>query len=215
MKSIIAPAVTFATNVRIALKPEHRKQFLAIIAETQQSTLKEEAGSIYYFVGKDRSDPFIFHFHEQYTSLEAYEEGHQLSNHYSKLMEFAKMDRLESLRSSPFSCNSAGIKPHDLDKPTVRLNVTSFVKASFRKEFLEIMEKHAATSREEPGCLQFDWGESTETENTFFMAEAYASQDDFDFHASTPHFKRFGDFNAKGPYTKPQIVDFYDTGALN
>lgn len=72
--------------------------------------------------------------------------------------------------------------------------------------------RHRADSKAEPGCVQFDWGESTTEPNTFYMHEEYKNRDAYNAHEKTPHDDRFFAFDTdKDPYVEPQVVSLYQT----
>ena len=58
------------------------------------------------------------------------------------------------------------------------------------EKFYELMQKHAAASREEPGCLQFDICAPLEGENRLQLYELYEDRAAFDAHASTERIKQ-------------------------
>ena len=76
------------------------------------------------------------------------------------------------------------------------------------------MKSHQANSKQEPLCLQFDWGISAHDPNRIYMHEEYAGADDgkegLTAHANSAHFARFAKFvEEKDPFNKPQVVQFY------
>jgi quinol monooxygenase YgiN len=208
--SVIMSRVVVATNNKVVVKPDRRDEFIAVLQQVQKSSLQDEPGILCYAWGHDVNDRNSFYFHEQYRTLQDYEK-HKTSPHYETLMEFAKTDPLVSLTIKQFE-GTHEPKAHgsdDLVNPSFRLNVESFLKPEFREEFLQLMKTHQASSFAELGCVQFDWGESMTEPNTFYMHEQYKTKVDYDFHETTPHFAKFGMFNAKDPYTKPQVVDYF------
>ncbi len=56
-------------------------------------------------------------------------------------------------------------------------------------EYYERMCRHAAASRQEPGCLRFDVVAPREGEERLMLYELYADQAALDFHAGTERFK--------------------------
>lgn len=58
--------------------------------------------------------------------------------------------------------------------------------------FLPQMKANANASLQEPQCEQFDvcWNEG---ENTVFLYELYHSEEAFQFHLETAHFKHFNE----------------------
>jgi len=54
----------------------------------------------------------------------------------------------------------------------------------------ELLTRHAAASRAEPGCLQFDAHQGIDNPDEFALVERYESQAAFAEHRRTPHFRR-------------------------
>ena len=54
----------------------------------------------------------------------------------------------------------------------------------------QLLARHAAASRAEPGCLQFDAHQGIDSPDEFALAERDESQAAFAEHRRTPHFRR-------------------------
>jgi quinol monooxygenase YgiN len=54
----------------------------------------------------------------------------------------------------------------------------------------QLLARHAAASRDEPGCLQFDAHQGIDNPDEFALVERYESQAAFAEHRRTPHFRR-------------------------
>ncbi|MDV0446556.1 putative monooxygenase YcnE [Methanosarcinaceae archaeon Ag5] len=66
------------------------------------------------------------------------------------------------------------------------------IKPEFKEEFLLTTKPLIAKSRAEPGCISYALYESTEKEDTFIMVEQWKTQNIFDSHVASDHFKAFG-----------------------
>ena len=190
------------------MKPESSEAFLAAIEADARGTRDNEPGALQFVLGQNVDDANAFHLHEQYKS-KADLDHHESTPHFNTFVEFVKS-------ADPFSAPMIVEKYECAHEPKVNpprsaycLNVESCIKAEFRDEFIALMKTHQASSQAEPGCVQFDWGESLETPSTFFIHEQYKDKAAYDAHEKTPHFGKFGVFNAKDPYSKPQVVSFY------
>ena len=64
---------------------------------------------------------------------------------------------------------------------------------------LQVIEKDAKGSRDEPGRMRFDVLRASETRFLFY--EAYVSNEAVDTHKAQPHFKLWSDFKASGGCT--------------
>ena len=54
----------------------------------------------------------------------------------------------------------------------------------------QLLAGHAAASRDEPGCLQFDAHQGIDNPDEFALVERYESQAAFAEHRRTPHLRR-------------------------
>ena len=54
----------------------------------------------------------------------------------------------------------------------------------------QLLARHAAASRAEPGCLQFDAHQGIDSPDEFALVERYESQAAFAEHRRTPHLRR-------------------------
>lgn len=201
--------MVLAKNVQVDVKPDRVDEFLALIQNVRDRTMATESGALQYVIGRDVNNPNVIHLHEQYKTLDD-SAHHENTEHYQELMAFAATDPLSTpLVLEKYSCAHAPVVIPS--RPAFCLNVESCIKPEFRDEFLTLMKSHQAKSQAEPACLQFDWGESIDTPNSFYIHEQYKDKSGFDAHESSPHFAKFGEFNAKDPYSKPQVVSFYNT----
>lgn len=57
-------------------------------------------------------------------------------------------------------------------------------------EVAELLVRHSAAARQEPGCLQFDVLRSREDGDVFVLLERYIGEQAFADHRTSPHFKR-------------------------
>mmetsp|Transcript_23774 Transcript_23774/g.26024 ORF Transcript_23774/g.26024 Transcript_23774/m.26024 type:complete len:107 (+) Transcript_23774:101-421(+) len=94
------------------------------------------------------------------------------------------------------------------------LNVTFYVKAERREEFLTVMKQNQEGAvKNEPLAILFDWGEDLNEPNTFHIQEQYRGQEGFVAHTQSTHFnifKKFAD-DTNSPWTKPAGVFFFET----
>ena len=54
----------------------------------------------------------------------------------------------------------------------------------------DLLRENAAASRAEPGCLEFTVYHAIDDPRAFLLYERYTSEDAFQAHRQTPHFKR-------------------------
>jgi quinol monooxygenase YgiN len=55
----------------------------------------------------------------------------------------------------------------------------------------EVLRKHVAATRAEPGCVQFDASRSNENPDEFVLYEKYVDDAAFEVHRASPHFQKF------------------------
>jgi len=205
-----------ALNVKFVLKPETSKSaFLTALKLDQEQTLAKEPGALQFVIGQDDCDDNAIHLHEQYKTEEDLE-YHRSTPHFIEFIKYT-MDN-DVFGEDPVIDTFACQHDNDDDTPTkisprkaYCLNVESCIKPEFRQDFLKLMASHQANSRAEPLCFQFDWGESPETPNCFYMHEEYHGVEGYKAHETSLHFDKFMVFNKREPYSKPQVVSFYKT----
>jgi quinol monooxygenase YgiN len=202
-----------ALNVKFVLKPTaSRADFLDALRVDRDETLATEPGSLLFVIGQDENDPHTIHLHEQYKSKSDLE-YHNTTPHFKNFMEYISANDVcadENILIHEYHCQHSPVKHHK-PREAYCLNVESCIKPEFRQEFLQLIKSHQEKSRHEPKCLLFDWGESPETPNSFYMHEEYDGMDGYKAHEASAHFETFMVFNQQEPYSKPQVVSFYKT----
>eukprot|EP00466_Bigelowiella_natans_P007406 jgi/Bigna1/90822/estExt_fgenesh1_pg.C_800063 len=92
------------------------------------------------------------------------------------------------------------------------VNVNISIKADRRDDFLEVIRNNQkGTMDKEPLALEYTWGESAEKRNTFFFHEKYKGRSGFVAHQRTKHFKKWKEFVASDPFTKPPQVFIFES----
>ena len=202
---------TFALSARLALKPERRDEFLKVIQYDGQQTVATEPGALQFVLGEDTSAQNVFYLHEQYHTAEDLE-VHEGMPHFAGWKEFVSSDPFtEAPVVEKFTCT------HEPVQIPIRhafcLNVELCVKPESRDDFLRVIENNYKGSNQEQLCLQYNYGESVETPNTFHFHEEYTGEEEgkegFDAHAKAPHFKVWEEFADTDPFTKPPVVQFF------
>ena len=203
-----------ALNVKVALKPEHRDEFLQLIRTDAERSRTVESGCLQFMVGKDIKEDdnnCIFYLHEQYKNQAALD-FHNGTPHLQAVVKFItdKGPLVEPMVINTYTCQHVPQRIDNSQFGSYCLNVESSVRPDLRDEFIDLMTSHQLNSQSEPGCLQFDWGVSNDDPNTFHIHEEYRNKDGFDAHLQSSHFAKFIKFNdEKKPYTKPQVVQFF------
>lgn len=94
------------------------------------------------------------------------------------------------------------------------LNVNLYIEPSRREEFLTVLKNNAkGTLSTEERCLQYSWGESVDSPNTFHFHEAYIGKEGFEYHTNSPHFQAWEKFASSepSPFSKAPEVVFFKT----
>lgn len=201
-----------ALNVKASVKPDRREEFLKYIKADADGTMAMEPGALQFVLGEDTETPNVFYFHEQYKSKSDLE-YHQTTKHFKDFLKFAETDPFtEDLVITEYECQHDPVK--NTNKPAYCLNVELCIQPEVREEFLKVIDNNQKGSRQqEPLCLQYDYGESVDTPNSFYFHEEYegadAGKEGFDAHAKAPHFAKWEEFAATNPFTKPPVVSFY------
>jgi quinol monooxygenase YgiN len=213
MQTVRSFSGPIALNVKVLVKPERRAEFLKKIQYHAKQTVKTEPGALQFTLGEDTETKNVFHFHEQYKEQKDLD-YHQASPHFVKWEEFCATDPFTAETVvNVYQCD------HDPTPVTMRsaycLNVELCIQPELRDEFLKVILNNQKGSRAEPFCLQYDFGESVDTPNSFYFHEQYTGADKgkegFDAHAIAPHFQIWEKFAATDPFSKPPVVSFYRT----
>jgi quinol monooxygenase YgiN len=217
MRSSSSGPHPYCVNFKCKVQVSRRDDFISLVRKNQRLTLDEEPEALQYIVGEDTEEENVFYIHEQFTSSEGFA-AHRDTQRNAAWQEFKATNPFEEDGGDPTTNFYHGT--HSAIKIPVRdafcLNVQLCIKPDVRDEFLEVIENNARGSNEdEPLCLQYDWGEDTYQPNVFHFHEEYtgadAGKEGFDVHALAPHFTKWEEFAATGPFTKPPVVSFYRT----
>jgi len=64
------------------------------------------------------------------------------------------------------------------------------VKPEFADSWIQISEDFTRATRNEPGCLWFEWSRSVEDSNEYVLVEAFRDGDAGGAHVQSDHFKQ-------------------------
>lgn len=68
-----------------------------------------------------------------------------------------------------------------------------FICPPFIQEFHRAIEQLTVLSREEPGCLEYNWYADPSEAGTFAVVEHYRDQESLQYHFSRPYLQHFVD----------------------
>lgn len=217
----------FAINVRFSLKKDRRDDFLAVMKNNIFQTMNNEPNALQFVLGQDvddDDDDNNFYLHEEYKSQKDHADLHSKTDYYDDCMKsFAtaesftephQADEFVLLHDAP----SEKIIPSlsSLSSGIFCVNAQLCVKPEMRNEFLNILAnlKHHADQDDEPLCMQFSYGESIHTPNTFHVHEQYIGAhgglEGFQAHEASSHLEPCRQFIATHHhFTNPPIMHKY------
>lgn len=173
----------------MTLKPERREEFLIMMQANAKQTSQTEPGALQFVYGLDTLDENVYHVHEQYRSKSDFD-FHCTTPHFLVSKKFVDTEPFTDATIRIYQGLHKPVKIEQIVAYCVHVELC--VKPEFREEFLVVIDNNQRESRAEPLCLQYDFGESIESPNTFYFHEQYAGADDgkegFDAHRGFPHF---------------------------
>jgi quinol monooxygenase YgiN len=212
----------YALNLKFTLKSERREEFLSLVKDNQKKTLDLEPAALQYVVGEDVDSPNTFYLHEEFIGSAGFD-AHREMPHAATWAAFKDSNPFIEGGEPELDLYYEFKSKYDLDTPNqipIRsafcVHVELCIKPEIREEFLKVIENNQKGSTEdEPLCLQYAYGESASTANTFIFHEQYKGEDGgkegFDAHTKAPHFGAWEEFVEKDPFTKPPVVNFFKT----
>ena len=216
--ALMAQEPLYCLNVKLCVKPERRKEFLACIEANQRGTLSNEPLACTYVYGEDETTPNTFHFFEQYQGREGFE-AHAATPHFADWEVFAGSDPFTAepevsfyTEDSPGRVGLATVAPGE---QLFSLHVALHVKPERREDFLTALrsDQAGALSTEE-ACAAYLFGEDENEANTFHMFEQYTGgRAGFTSHSQTPHYEAWAAFKATEPFSAPATVSYYTSPA--
>jgi quinol monooxygenase YgiN len=205
----------YCMNLKCTVKESRRDDFLSLIKENQFKTLQDEPEALQYVVGEDVDSPNTCYIHEQFASADGFA-YHRNTPHNANWHKFKASDPFidEPVTNFFYGKHEATAKAPMRD--AFCLNVQLCIDPKYREEFLEVIINNSRGANEnEPLCLQYDWGEDCNEPNTFHFHEQYTGADGgkegFTVHTVADHFRKWEEFAAIDPFTKPPLVAFFRT----
>jgi quinol monooxygenase YgiN len=82
------------------------------------------------------------------------------------------------------------------------------VKAEDAETWPDIADEFTQATRNEPGCLWFEWSRSVESPNEYVLVEAFRDADAGGQHVNSEHFKKAQSDLPQHLLETPKIVNF-------
>lgn len=201
----------FCVNLSCHVKEDRRHDFLKLIRDNQKQTLETEDQALQYTVGEDVERANLFYIHEQFETPQGFD-IHRETDHNANWISFKESDPFVEDPVTFFYHGTHEPKKFMDQKSAYCLNVELNVKPEFREEFLETIRQNAEGSNTlEPLCMQYVWGEDPSVANRFLFHEQYESKKGFQQHQEAPHFKVWERFASQNPFSKPPVVQQFET----
>lgn len=99
---------------------------------------------------------------------------------------------------NPSRSAARSLSTSQLNAMPICIVVEAEIKEDRMDDFLDMIEKNAIGSREEPGCLRFDVLQSADQDNKYFFYEVYNGADDIAHHKEQDHYKAWVAFKDSG-----------------
>eukprot|EP00586_Coscinodiscus_wailesii_P015775 CAMPEP_0172502420 /NCGR_PEP_ID=MMETSP1066-20121228/159839_1 /TAXON_ID=671091 /ORGANISM="Coscinodiscus wailesii, Strain CCMP2513" /LENGTH=186 /DNA_ID=CAMNT_0013277673 /DNA_START=245 /DNA_END=805 /DNA_ORIENTATION=+ len=175
-------------------------------------TMSTEPNALQFLLGRDIDDENVYYLHEEYKTRQDHDDPHRLTEYYDDCIQFFATDPFaEPHRADEFAlCHEPPTLKVSNRVGAVCLNVEICIKPEVREAFLEVIRNNKRGSDEdEPLCLQYSWGESCDTPNSFYFHEQYVGEEGVADHFAAPHFEVWAEFASKDPFVKPPVVQKY------
>jgi len=175
-----------------------------------KQTMTSEPNALQFTLGQDEEDENVYYLHEEYMTRQDHSDTHSKTSYYDDCMAFfATEPFVEPHQADEFALAHDAPTEKVPNREAVCLNVELCIKKELRNEFLEVIRNNKSGSDKEPLCMQYTWGESVHSPNTFYFHEQYIGEEGIVAHNAAPHFKVWEDFASKDPFTKPPVVQKY------
>jgi len=209
----------YCLNVKLAVKPERRDEFLECIKNNQRGTLGTEPLAVVYTYGEEVDNPNTFYFHEKYKGKEGFE-AHAAAPHFAAWEKFAATDPFTSppevfffdeVGEAPNKGKGKGKGKGERTRQGYCLNVLLNIKPDRVEEFLKgIADDQKGTLTTEKLGMNFLIGKDTTEANRFHLFERYVGKAGFEAHVASPHFAEWKALVDSGLCTSEPVAKFYN-----
>lgn len=190
--------------VHFNVKPDQVDAFLEASKEDGRGSVTHEYGCHRFDVIQDRETPTRIAFCEVYDDKAAFD-NHTKQDHFIKWRDASS----SMIEGEPKVSQCRNVFPNDYAKfgsqiPGVDesffsgnlhvIHASLPVKPERVDDFIEAVKLDGLGSvHNEPGCLRFDVYQNLEEPSELWLYEVYANSDAFQYHAATPHIKKWRD----------------------
>ncbi|MBK0122494.1 antibiotic biosynthesis monooxygenase [Pantoea sp. S61] len=174
----------------ISVRPDRDKDFDDVARQTISASVDREAGTLAMYALKHSANPRQAYMVELYENEGAYRK-HLIAVPYRAFAAYAPeiIDRKQKITLEPQFLGDKHFLP---DERTINNLVVVEVKPEFQTEFKKIVLPEMAQSlKVEKGVLAMYAATESQTPNRWYFYEIYASEEDYQLHRQTPHFKDY------------------------
>lgn len=176
--------------VQIGVKPARDRDFDDVARQTISASVDHEEGALAMYALKRRDNPRQAFMVELYESERAYRK-HLNADPYKAFAARAPdiIDRKKKIALEPQFLGDKKIIPNE---GTINNLVVVDVKSEFQTEFKNIVLPEMAESlKVEKGVLAMYAATDINIPNRWYFYEVYASEESYQLHRQTPHFRKY------------------------
>lgn len=185
-----APDKRVMNLFELGVRPDRDKDFTDVARQTISASVDYEAGTLAMYALHRSDNPRQAFMVELYENQSAYRK-HLNAEPYKAFAARAPdiIDRKNKITLEPQFVGDKHIIP---DERTINNLVIVEVKPEFQTEFKNIVLPEMAESlKVEKGVLAMYAGTDSETPNRWYFYEIYASEEAYQLHRQTPHFRDY------------------------
>lgn len=185
-----APDKRVMNLFELGVRPDRDKDFTDVARQTISASVDYEAGTLAMYALHRSDNPRQAFMVELYENQSAYRK-HLNAEPYKAFAARAPdiIDRKNKITLEPQFVGDKHIIP---DERTINNLVIVEVKPEFQTEFKNIVLPEMAQSlKVEKGVLAMYAGTDSQTPNRWYFYEIYASEEAYQLHRQTPHFRDY------------------------
>lgn len=185
-----APDKRVMNLFELGVRPDRDKDFADVARQTISASVDHEAGTLAMYALHRSDNPRLAFMVELYENESAYRK-HLNAEPYKAFAARAPdiIDRKNKITLEPQFLGDKHIIP---DERTINNLVIVEVKPEFQTEFKNIVLPEMAESlKVEKGVLAMYAATDSQTPNRWYFYEIYASEEAYQLHRQTPHFRDY------------------------
>ncbi|MED0155358.1 antibiotic biosynthesis monooxygenase [Escherichia coli] len=174
----------------LGVRPDRNKDFADVARQTISASVDHEEGTLAMYALQRSDNPRQAFMVELYENENAYRK--HLNAEPYKAFTARAPDIIERKKKITLDPQFLGDKHIIPDERTINNLVIVEVKPEFQTEFKNIVLPEMAESlKVEKGVLAMYAATDSQTPNLWYFYEVYASEEDYQLHRQTPHFRDY------------------------